>query len=209
MKRQFIKKIFSSAMIFILLLGMLTSCNRRYNEEEVLSAAKELLKAAEKLNYVYYGEGIRYLDGEETLGIYKEADAQHLSELGFSSVAELKILTEKTFSKEYSNIMYSSILDTLRNGENIVGYKRYYDVKSKTGEQIVMVNTVHKPLLNSTIVYNYDSIKVERVKREKIFLNVNATVSDKNGSSRSVDITITLVEEEAGWRIDNPVYANY
>ena len=209
MKRQFIKRIFSAAITLILLFTSLTSCNRRYNEEEVLSAAKELLKAAEKLNYVYYGEGIRYLDGEETIGIYKEADSQHLRELGFESVAELKVLTEQTFSKEYSNIMYSSVLDTLRNGENIVGYKRYYDVKSKTGEQIVMVNTMYKPLLNSTIVYNYDSIAVERVKKEKIFLNVNATVSDKNGESRSVDITITLVEEESGWRIDNPVYANY
>ena len=209
MKRQFIKRIFSAAITLILLFTSLTSCNRRYNEEEVLSAAKELLKAAEKLNYVYYGEGIRYLDGEETIGIYKEADSQHLRELGFESVAELKVLTEQTFSKEYSNIMYSSVLDTLRNGENIVGYKRYSDVKSKTGEQIVMVNTMYKPLLNSTIVYNYDSIAVERVKKEKIFLNVNATVSDKNGESRSVDITITLVEEESGWRIDNPVYANY
>lgn len=208
MKRQFVKRIFSTLLILALLLTSLSSCNRSYDEEEVIAAAKELLKSAEMLNYVYYGEGISYYDTDEAVGIYKEAQSAHLDELGFHSIDELKELTEKTFSKEYSEIMYSSVLDTLRDGENIVGYKRYYDGINENGEKIFMVNTAYKPLLKSTIVYNYDSIKVDKVKKEKIFLIVNAVVSDKEGHERSVDITITLIEEESGWRIDNPVWAN-
>lgn len=209
MKRQFVKRIFSTLLIFALLLTSLSSCNRSYDEEEVIAAAKELLKSAEMLNYVYYGEGISYYDTDEAVGIYKEAQSAHLDELGFHSIDELKELTEKTFSKEYSEIMYSSVLDTLRYGENIVGYKRYYDGTNENGEKIFMVNTAYEPLFKSIIVYNYDSIEVDRVKKEKIFLIVNAVVSDKEGHERSVDITITLIEEESGWRIDNPVWANY
>lgn len=209
MKRQFVKRIFSTLLILALLLTSLSSCNRSYDEEEVIAAAKELLKSAEMLNCVYYGEGISYYDTDEAVGIYKEAQSAHLDELGFHSIDELKELTEKTFSKEYSEIMYSSVLDTLRDGENIAGYKRYYDGTNENGEKIFMVNTAYKPLFKSNIVYNYDSIKVDRVKKEKIFLIVNAVVSDKEGHERSVDITITLIEEESGWRIDNPVWANY
>lgn len=209
MKRQFVKRIFSTLLILALLLTSLSSCNRSYDEEEVVAAAKELLKSAEMLNYVYYGEGISYYDTDEAVGIYKEAQSAHLDELGFHSIDELKELTEKTFSKEYSEIMYSSVLDTLRYGENIVGYKRYYDGTNENGEKIFMVNTAYEPLFKSIIVYNYDSIEVDRVKKEKIFLIVNAVVSDKEGHERSVDIAITLIEEESGWRIDNPVWANY
>ena len=74
---------------------------------------------------------------------------------------------------------------------------------------VFMVNTAYQPLFKSTIVYNYDSIEVDRVKREKVFLKVSATVINSEGQSREVDIAITLIEEEAGWRIDNPVWANY
>ena len=209
MKRQNIKRICSALLLAVLLITTTASCNRSYDEEEVISAAGELLRSAEILNYVYYGEGIKYYDTDESIGVYKEAQSSHLDELGFHSIEELKTLTEKTFSKEYSAIMYSSVLDTMRDGENIVGYKRYYDNINESGKNVFMVNTAYQPLFKSTIVYNYDSIEVDRVKKEKVFLKVSATVINSEGQSREVDIAITLIEEEAGWRIDNPVWANY
>ena len=209
MKRQNIKRICSALLLAVLLITTTASCNRSYDEEEVISAAGELLRSAEILNYVYYGEGIKYYDTDESIGVYKEAQSSHLDELGFHSIEELKTLTEKTFSKEYSAIMYSSVLDTMRDGENIVGYKRYYDNVNESGKNVFMVNTAYQPLFKSIIVYNYDSIEVDRVKREKVFLKVSATVINSEGQSREVDIAITLIEEEAGWRIDNPVWANY
>ena len=209
MKRQNIKRICSALLLAVLLITTTASCNRSYDEEEVISAAGELLRSAEILNYVYYGEGIKYYDTDESIGVYKEAQSSHLDELGFHSIDELKTLTEKTFSKEYSAIMYSSVLDTMRDGENIVGYKRYYDNVNESGKNVFMVNTAYQPLFKSTIVYNYDSIEVDRVKKEKVFLKVSATVINSEGQSREVDIAITLIEEEAGWRIDNPVWANY
>ena len=206
MKRQFIKRICSALIIFALLLTSFTSCNRSYDEEEVISAAKELLKSAEKLNYIYFGEGIRYIDSDNAISVYKEADKAHLEELGFDTVDELKELTQKTFSSAYSQILYSTILDTLRDGENIVGYKRYYYDEAKG---IMMVNTSFKTLLYSTNVYNYDSIKVNGSKEDKVYLTVSSTVINEKGKSKVVDLTITLIEEEVGWRLDNPVYANY
>ena len=209
MKRQLIKSIFSITVILVLLFTSLTSCNRSFNEEEVISAAKELLQSAEKLNYIYYGEGIKFYDSEEAVSIYKEAQKSHLDELGFHTVEELKAMTEATFSDNYSKIMYSSILDTLRVDETIVGYKRYYDYTNDDGKSMIMVNTVYEPLFKSTIVYNYDSIKVLGSKKEKVNLTVNATVTNTEGKSRSVEIAINLVEEEDGWKIDNPVWSNY
>lgn len=210
MKRQLIKRILSITVILVLLLTSFTSCNRSFDEEEVISAAKELLQSAEKLNFIYYGDGIQYYDTDAAVSIYKEARRTHLDELGFYTVDELIAMTEKTFSDNYSQIMYSSVLDTLRVDDTIVGYKRYYDQTTDDGETIIMVNTAYEPLFKSTIVYDYDSIKAKGSKREKVFLTVNAIVSNADGKSRAINnITITLVEEEDGWKIDNPVWANY
>ena len=46
-------------------------------------------------------------------------------------------------------------------------------------------------------------------KKEKVFAKVTATVTTKEGKSQNKEIVITLIEEKDGWRIDNPVYANY
>ena len=210
MKKNFIKRILSITVILALLLTSLASCNRAFDEEEVISAAKELLKSAEKLNYIYYGDGIKYFDeSEAAISIYREAQKSHLDELGFHTVEELKSMTEETFTDGYSQIMYSSVLDTLRVDDTIVGYKRYYDQENEDGTITLMVNMQYEPLLKSTIVYDYDSITVKKSVEERVYLSVNAVVINTEGDSRSVEITINLVEEEDGWRIDNPVWANY
>lgn len=210
MKKNFIKRILSITVILALLLTSLASCNRAFDEEEVISAAKELLKSAEKLNYIYYGDGIKYYDNSEAaISIYREAQKSHLDELGFHTVEELKAMTEETFTAGYSQIMYSSVLDTLRVDDTIVGYKRYYDQENEDGTITLMVNMQYESLLKSTIVYDYDSITVKKSIKERVYLSVNAVVINAEGDSRSVEITINLVEEEDGWRIDNPVWANY
>ena len=40
-------------------------------------------------------------------------------------------------------------------------------------------------------------------------MTVEATVTREDGKSQKTTVTITLVEEDEGWRIDNPTYANY
>ena len=81
-------RIVSLALAVLMLFSLLylTSCNRKYDEEEVVSAAKELLKTAEMLNIVYYGSGIEYFDSDEEIGYYRKANPQHLEALGFKTV---------------------------------------------------------------------------------------------------------------------------
>ena len=42
----------------------LSGCDRSYDEDEVLSVAKELIEKSKTLNELYYGEGIAYIDDE-------------------------------------------------------------------------------------------------------------------------------------------------
>lgn len=212
MKRNANRKIIGVLLLITLIISVLTmsSCNRKYDEAEVEEATRKLLKEAELLNKLYYGSGIKYFDSEEN-GYYKEADPSHLGELGFSDINGLKALTEKTFSDEYSNLIYTTILSAMTDGTSIISAARYYQAYDEETKEPthIMVYSNFKPMFKDTLEYDYGSIRVEKSKKEKVFVSVNATVTTSEGKSQSVEITVILIEEEDGWKIDNPTYANY
>ena len=206
-------KIVSLLLVIVAFASLLsfTSCNRKYDKEEVIAAAKTLLKDAEILNEIYYGSGIRYYDVEiENAGYYKRADDEHLKELGFETINELKALTEKTFSYSYSQNVFSTILVGLKEDGKVVSAARYYQyTNEETEESYIMVYTKHEAILKDKISYDYDSVRVERSKKENVYVKVDATVTNSQGDSQKVTITVVLIEEANGWRICNPTYANY
>ena len=207
------RKVISLILVIVVLSSLLTlsSCNRKYDEDEVIAAAKVLLKEAEVLNEIYYGKGIRYYDTEiENAGYYRRADATHLLELGFSTIDELRAMTERTFSYEYSQNIYTTLLYGFKEDGKVVSAARYYQyTDEETEESFIMVYTKFEIMFKDTIVYDYDSIKVEKSKKENVYLTVNATVTNAEGASQQITLTITLIEELGGWRICNPTYANY
>lgn len=198
------------AIVFISLFT-LSSCNRSYDEDEVIAVTKILLKDAEMLNIVYYGSGIEYFDSEEDKGYYHKANTNHLEKLGFSTIEELQILTEKTFSDEYSSTLYSTVLSSLMDDKTLVSAARYYQVyDEETGLPThIMVYSNYNIIFKDSLVYDYDSIRVERSKKEKVYVNVDATVTNSEGKSQSITITVMLIEEDDGWKIDSPTFANY
>lgn len=198
-------------VITSLFLFNFTSCNRSYDEEEVIAATKILLKDAKMLNIVYYGSGIKYYDSEDKKGYYCKADTLHLEELGFSTVDELKALTEKTFSDEYSALLYSTVLSPIMSDTGVEVATRYYQVYDKKSglPTHIMVHSNYSVLFKDDIEYDTDSLTVKGSKKDKVYVSVDATVTNKDGKTQKTTITITLVEEEDGWKIDNPIYANY
>jgi hypothetical protein len=203
--------VLSLATVILLSTLTLTSCNRSFDEAVVLEEGEKLLKTAEMLNIVYFGSGIEYYDNDEELGYYRKANAQHLEKLGFRTIEELKKITEETFSKRYSASVYSTILSPLTNETAIVSPARYYQTfDEKTGEPTyIMVYSRFTPLFKDSVTYDYDTLRVEGSKKEKVNLLIDATVTNSEGQSQNVTLTVTLVEDESGWRIDNHTFANY
>lgn len=212
--KKYKNKIISILLLVVVIFSIFSfsSCsgNRKFDKAEVEAATKTLLKEAELLNKVYFGSGIEHHDSDEGMGSYRRAKTEHLNELGFTTVDELKTLTEKTFSDEYSKLIYSTILTALTDDYTLVSIARYYQHTDKeTGESYMMVNSKFNVMFKDSIVYDYDSIKAEGSKKDKVYVSVNATVTNAEGKSQNITIKVTLVEDEDGWRIDGPTYANY
>ena len=216
MNKQILKCIVLFTLILSTVVGVLsfTSCNRSIDEEEVLTNAKELLQRAEVLNQVYYGKGIEYNKVSNLQnGAYYDADPTHLSKLGFSTIEELKVLTERTFTVEYSIQLYSTILSPLTVDDVTVALARYY--QKYEGDNIygkpvcIMVYSQFNVLFYDTITYDYSTLRVKGVKGEVVTIAVDATTMNSEGKSQDVVIDIQLIEENDGWRINNHTWANY
>ena len=209
-----IKKVLSVLLIAAVLLSVLTlsSCDRKYDEDEVLENAEKLLRTAEILNEVYYGRGISYIHTSYQDGYYYEADPIHLATLGFSTIDELKRMTLATFTAGYANELFSTKLNMIVDNDGVYEMARYfqrYDTENPEEPVCIMVYSKAKIVKKGSIVYDYSSLRVTGVKKQTVYVTVTATVYDDDGNSQKTNIVLNLIEEDNGWRIDNPCYANY
>lgn len=199
------KRIFSLLLAVVILLSLL-SCggdkNRSYDEAEVKSAAEDLIKKSERLNEIFWGEGIPYVEEYGYTGYYP-ADPIYLMKHGFFTVEDLKNDAEKVFSTDYCISIQTSVFSSSAGDFGMTGYTRYYQ-----GTDTIMVYKKYKPLLTDIVEYDYSNISVLGSKGEIVIINIPIKVTRGDLSQDRV-IKINLIEENDGWRLDSPTYASY
>ena len=215
--KEKIKALISLILVFVLSFSFslfLGSCefDRSYDEQEVITAAEKLIKNTEILNTVYYGNGISFREMGYSNGAYSEADSLHLYALGFDTIDGLKELTESTYTVGYSLQLYETVLSSIVDEDNLYTMARYYqsyDTEDPTKPQCIMVYRNYQHIFEDRMTFLYDTLKVSRVKKQKVYVTVQAQVQNKDGDSQTVDIEVALIEESTGWRIDGPTWANF
>ena len=209
------KKLISLLLILILSIGALTSCgDRKYDEAEVKAAAKSLIEGSVILNEIYWGDGIQYTDDKNSSdGSFYMALDSYCYLNGFTTIKELKVLTEKIFSKEFcKSQIYSPVLADVSDGADTAFLARYYqkyNADDLTEPECIMVNTSWKSLLSGKVEYDYGSLTVIGSEGETVYVTLNATVTLDSLEPQTREIRVALVEEENGWRLDSPTYLNY
>lgn len=212
------RRLVSGLLICALVVLSLVSCgekSRTYDEEEVLAAARVLLPAAEALNGIYYGDGIRPDTDrtEEKNGVYYPARAEDLARYGLSTVEELKERTRATFTASYAALLFSTKLSSVSDGDNVLAFSRFYQAYDGTGEDkkptFFMVNSEERGLLTDTLTYDYDSLAVSGAEGDIVYVTLSVVAENEKGEHATVPLRIGLLEEDAGWRIETPTYARY
>ena len=135
------KKIITLILVFSLAFSLslgLSSCDREYDANEVSTAAKDLIEKSLFLNKIYWGEGIPYMPSVSA-SLYCEADFIALSGLGFYTVDELKKKTKEVFSKAYCEDIFETSFSSIKDGEEIQFYARYYQKYEDEFQQFLFV----------------------------------------------------------------------
>ena len=208
------KKIITLILVFSLILSLslgLSSCDREYDENEVREVAVNLIEKSLFLNEIYWGEGIPYITSVST-ALYCEANFLALSELGFYTVDELKKQTEEVFSKNYCEDIFSTSFSSIKDGEEIEFYARYYQKYEDEFQTVpisIMVYTRFENLLPDEVEYLYDTLTVTHSEKDVVYVKVQAKVTKDAEHSQIREMIIGLIEEENGWRIDTSTYLKY
>jgi hypothetical protein len=200
------KKIVSLFLIFILSVSLF-SCgekNRTYDEAEVMAEAKELIRKSAPLNEIFWGEGIGYMEDDSYRnGNYFSASPADLEKYGVFSVDDIKEKTKRVFSEDYSENIFSSVFSSYSDDEYIMGYTRYYQEID-----ILMVYSLANILLTDDVEYLFDTLKVKGSVKETVYVELSVKITRDEKSQVRV-LSVGLVEEEDGWRIDTPTYMSY
>ena len=203
------KIIFTALLLITLILPILTSCekDREYDEGEVIAAAEGLLIKAKLINEIYYGKGIEF-DEQSGVGIYRRAKEDSLSKFGISSIDDLKAKTLEVFSDVRAEIMFNTVLSSIKDDNVIVHYLRYYQHTDDSGESYVMVNSRYDYYLKGDIEY-LSGITVKDVRGEIIVIEVPVKLTSESGKIKNSTIEVEMIEEGDGWRFTSPCEAVY
>jgi len=207
------RKIIALLLIAAALPLCLTSCDRKYDEEEVRAAAEKLIIASAELNEIYYGKGIKYLENSQNnVSLYCEADPVHLEKLGFSTIAELMAKTKEVFSEAHAETMFKgSFSGTFsQSGASTMAryYQKYDDNTANPTPVCIMVLSTYTSMLKGDVEYELDTLEVIDSEGEYVNATVDATVS-YDGKTQVHKLKLRLIEEELGWRLASTTFANY
>ncbi len=210
-------KAFLLTLVVIINIFLVTGCgekNREYDEAEVRAAALELIAASKLLNEIFWGAGILYSDNKsEAEGRYYQADIVSCSYYGVDTVEDIKTKTRACFSEEYSNIIIGTKLSSVVDDDGVpMTYVRYYQKKNALdgSDECIMVDKNATVLLKDEITYDYQSLRVSHSEGDEVIAYITATVkNNEDGKEQQREITVRLIEESDGWRINSPTYVTY
>ena len=201
------KKISALISLLAVILSLFVSCenDRKYDEAEVIAAAKELIAKSHRLNELLYGEGLAFTD--EGVGVYKRASAESLAYYGIETVEDMKAMVREIFSEGYSEIIFSSDIFTgVKVDGEIKSYARYYQSYDENDlPNGIMVRSDYNYPLRGSYEY-HDSMKVIDVEGDIIVVNTLVHATSESGTLKNVNFKVRLEEDTAGWRLVSPPY---
>lgn len=204
------RKIVSLIILCVMICTSLVSCDndRKYDEAEVLSAARGLIEKSHKLNELFYGKGLEFSD--EGLGKYKLATKESLKKYGISTVEDMKNMAREIFSESYANIIFNSdVFSSVKIDDVIKSYARYYQSYDDDGNPNgIMVLSDYNYSLKGTYKYS-DSMEVSDVDGEIIVVKTLVSATSADGKVKNIDFDVRLFEEPYGWRLVSPTYVVY
>lgn len=211
------KKTVSVCLLALLLVSAALSCAScaKIDTTGLLEAAPELIERSAALNEVYYGEGIPYNENDiAATGYYFQADKDYLEEAGFSTIAELRALTETVFSAAYCEILFQSAFDGFAAEGSGYVYARYSSSQAENlrdENETILVYSQHTGTAIGKSTYDFSTLALGEVGKD--YATVTLSVTTVYAPTETSPDGFTLTDEmeirfvyESGWRIDSPTY---
>ena len=195
------------AIALVLLLSLATllcSCSEKYESEELVASAIPLVEASVEINEIFYGAGMPYVESVEgetqMLGNYRRVDAGYLAKIGVNSIDDLKEMTSKVYSTGACEVIFSTKLSSVSDGSTLAGYAEY----TTLGDGLC-VYLKRQDYIGAKTELHTDTISVVSVKKDRVTLKMDVTLSRDNEIQKRVK-EFVMIKEDGEWRLDSMTY---
>ncbi len=190
---------------------------RDYDAAQVEAAARQLLADSRWLCDIYYGAGMPLCEAEDAyaIGRYHQVDDAYLTEHGITSLEDVKQKTRKLFSQAQSQLLFSTVLSHVSDGDVPISMPRYSEQAADAEHPYRMLIDIEAPVYYpDDYVYDLSSVRASHAEGERVFFTVTVTVTKSGegedaGKTQTRTQTLCLLEEADGWRLDIMPGASY
>lgn len=201
-------KIALAAVLFLQVL-LLTACGGSgLSEEEIREIYRDLVEESYVLNDVYYGDGLPFVEDEKAvatllgLAAGTELSVNYMpvsKEAPFQTEDEIRAKTAEVFSPDMCALLYEiGFTGVSTEDESRVAFARYVQ---QDGFLTVRIDLA-EDAINVARTYDFDAMTVISDKGGRI----RAEFPSFLDGEKSVNVKITVVKTEDGWRLDSPTY---
>ena len=199
------KKMLRAAVLVaaVLLVLPFSSCGKKYTEEEIKSAAAELIEASYEINEIFFGEGLPGVEPEV------EDVMRYLliaEESPYHTEDEVKAAARAVYSENYCSLLFERAfvgftLD--ETDDDGIDTTQLVDARYLNyNDELVILPLDEDDIMKLDRTYDTDSIKVLKQKSGTAIISVQSYV---NGE-KSDEVTLNMIITEKGWRLDSPTY---
>lgn len=189
MKKRILTFILALAVI-LSLAASLSSCGDKVSTEDARTLVKGLVSESYALNVIYFGEGLKYLDEDiEENSLYAPVSP---GEVYYKKSALIE-KTRKVFSEDYASDIIETAFTGVKDATDTNAIFARYVVYD--GDRLYVNRQIEGIEINK---YDYSNIEIIRISSRFIQAKMNTLSGD--------EVSITLINEKNGWRLDSATY---
>lgn len=197
--------------VLAVLLVLMPSCGSTggMSEDEMRETFRTLIEASYELNNIYYGEGLPYDDDLEKmaylLGVVTNLENLHVSYMPvaenapYQTETEIREATAAVYSDDMCDLLFALAFEGMSTDDDeTVSYARYIE---QSGVLTVRIDLADDALpMGRTFDFSGMTVISERSGE------IRASFPTEIDGKKSVDVKVTIIKTENGWRLDSPTY---
>lgn len=173
----------------------------RIQESDVKAVLPGLIEASKPLNEIYFGYGFPPAAEAMPEGGYYYVAGAHF---GLYSISEIKEATERVFTAEYCQLLYTAAFDGAAT-EEMVSPPRFLE-----GELGLMQSTSSTTYILPEREYDYATLIIKKRARDRVTLQIDTRADDETQIVELILVRISNLlpdgTTETLWRLDSPTY---
>ncbi len=203
------KKFIIFLVVAALIVGGIFLFIKIYNHAELIPDSEaqqilsELVPKAEKINEIIWGKGLPVAEGQDpALDSVTAAQYRLVSEDSpYKNTEELRKAIAEVYSEKYieKTIEYTAFKGAEGAIEESVSSQMYPRYKDNDAGSLLI--DITNPGWELNTVIDTSTAKAVDAERDKQTIEVKATVLGEETT-----LTLVIVEQEEGWRLDTPTY---